>query len=227
MNNIIKKALAMLALLTSTTVSAHVTEISWVCESDGSITIYAGTYHRHSTPRGGVLIDGVPYTFTTMQTSKPGVVDGQYIAPTFRGVNTHWMVVNVSGISDGPHSVSTTCTSALECPWPGAFPVMLDFGCIVDSDGDGIPDDQDACPNSDLSPTVIIDGCDSAVVNTWFEDGCTISDLLQLCATAAKNHGDYVRCVSKLTNALKKDGDISGKDKGAIQSCAAKSSIGK
>jgi len=34
---------------------------------------------------------------------------------------------------------------------------------VGDRDGDGVPDDEDECPDSDLSETVVIDGCDSGV----------------------------------------------------------------
>lgn len=94
-----------------------------------------------------------------------------------------------------------------------------------DSDGDGVPDVDDECPNSILTATVVIDGCDSGVTNTLFDDGCTMADLLAECAEDAKNHGQYVSCVAKLTNGWKKDGDITGKQKGAIQSCAAKAEL--
>lgn len=102
----------------------------------------------------------------------------------------------------------------------------LQFGSgIIDTDGDGIPDDDDACPNSDLTLTVVIDGCDSGVDNSLGADGCTISDLVGECAVGVSNHGQFVRCVSFLTNGLKKAGIISGRDKGAIMSCAAQSDI--
>ena len=39
------------------------------------------------------------------------------------------------------------------------------------------------------------------------------------------NHGAFVSCVSHYTNGLKKDGTISGAQKGAIQSCAGGASI--
>jgi len=94
-----------------------------------------------------------------------------------------------------------------------------------DSDGDGVPDDEDCQPDSDLRETVIIDGCDSGVVNLLFDDGCTIADLIAECAVDANNHGQFVSCVAHLTNDLKKDGFISGQEKGAIQSCAAQADI--
>lgn len=94
-----------------------------------------------------------------------------------------------------------------------------------DTDGDGLPDDEDQCPTSDLSATVIIDGCDSGAPNVWFPSGCTISDLIAACAANASNHGDFVSCVSHLANDLKKDGHITGKDKGKITSCAAQANL--
>jgi len=94
-----------------------------------------------------------------------------------------------------------------------------------DTDGDGIPDNVDNCPESNLEQTIIIVGCDSGVKNLLFEDGCTMSDLIAECADGAKNHGKFVSCVSHLTNDWKKRKLISGKEKGAIQSCAAQADI--
>jgi hypothetical protein len=94
-----------------------------------------------------------------------------------------------------------------------------------DLDGDGIPDDVDNCPESNLEQTIIIDGCDSGVENFLFEDGCTMSDLISGCAEGANNHGKFVSCVSHLTNDWKSQKLISGKEKGAIQSCAAQADI--
>lgn len=96
-----------------------------------------------------------------------------------------------------------------------------------DADGDGYADCDDACPNSDLSETVVIDGCDSGVANVLLDGGCTIADEVAHCAEAAANHGAFVSCVAQLTNGLKAAGVITGAQKGAIQRCAARSSIGK
>ena len=84
---------------------------------------------------------------------------------------------------------------------------------------------EDDCPNSDLSATVAIDGCNSGVPNTLFPTGCTISDVIAACADGASNHGHFVSCVSHLTNNLKNAGTITGPQKGAIQSCAAQANI--
>jgi hypothetical protein len=101
----------------------------------------------------------------------------------------------------------------------------INGGTSADTDGDGISDDMDQCADSDLDATVIIAGCDSGVTNTLFDDGCTMSDHIAQCATGAKNHGKFVSCVTKLTNYWKHQRMISGKEKGAVQSCAAKSDI--
>jgi len=94
-----------------------------------------------------------------------------------------------------------------------------------DGDGDDICSDVDYCPQSNTEATIIIDGCTSGVKNYLFYDGCTMSDLIAECANDARNHGRFVRCVSHLTNDWKRYGLISGKEKGAIQRCAAKSDI--
>lgn len=97
----------------------------------------------------------------------------------------------------------------------------------VDTDHDGVLDDDDACPNSDLRPTVVIDGCNSGVPNRLLAHGCTISDLIAECATGVKNHGQFVSRVADLTNLLKKQGLITAQQKGAIETCAGKARIGK
>lgn len=91
-----------------------------------------------------------------------------------------------------------------------------------DSDGDGIPNDEDACPDSNLDPTIVIGSCDSGVENLLFASGCTMADLIAECAENASNHGQFVSCVAHLTNTWKHEGLISGRDKGQIQRCAAK-----
>ncbi|MCH8343510.1 MAG: FG-GAP repeat protein [Planctomycetes bacterium] len=96
---------------------------------------------------------------------------------------------------------------------------------LQDSDNDGIPDDEDACPDSDLSGTIVIDGCDSGVGNLLFEDGCTMADLIAECADGAANHGAFVSCVAHLTNEWSRAGLITGQEKGAIRSCAAQADI--
>jgi len=50
-------------------------------------------------------------------------------------------------------------------------------------------------------------------------------DTINQCINGATNHGQFVSCVAAVTNDLKKDDLIAGKQKGAIQSCAGKAKI--
>ena len=78
-----------------------------------------------------------------------------------------------------------------------------------------------------LVPTnIIIGGIDTGIVDFQFQ-GKLVSESLAEFAAAAKNHGDYVSRVAKLTNALMKAGLLTGKQKGIIMDAAAKSSYGK
>jgi hypothetical protein len=94
-----------------------------------------------------------------------------------------------------------------------------------DTDGDGVADADDVCLNSDLSAKVVVDGRNSGVLNALFPTGCTISDLIAACAQGVRSHGQFVNCVSRMTNDLNKIEIITGRQKGAIQKCAAKAQI--
>jgi hypothetical protein len=74
--------------------------------------------------------------------------------------------------------------------------------------------------------TIIIDGRDTGVDDFEYE-GELVSELLSAYASGAKNHGDYVSRVARLTSDLKKAGLLTGAQKGLIVSYAAQSSIGK
>jgi hypothetical protein len=112
----------------------------------------------------------------------------------------------------------------------GKEPLQCLVDCVqeqqaIDTDGDGVPDDDDACADSDVGATVVIDGCDSGVANTVGDDGCTVADLVEPCADGVRNHGAYVRCVSHVTNDLKAAGELTGEEKDALQSCAGQADI--
>lgn len=96
---------------------------------------------------------------------------------------------------------------------------------LPDSDGDGVPDEEDDCPDSDLGPSIVIDECDTEVENEMLDDGCTMADLIMQCADGAVNHGAFVRCVSHLANLWKCQGLINGQQKGAIMSCAGQANL--
>jgi hypothetical protein len=98
---------------------------------------------------------------------------------------------------------------------------------FVDIDGDGVDDAIDQCPSSNLSATVFINGVNTGIPNTGANPaGCTFADLVEemidTCLDDAKNHGQFVSCVSHETNILKRAKTITGKQKGKIQSIVAK-----
>ena len=95
---------------------------------------------------------------------------------------------------------------------------------VLDQDGDGVANDNDICPDSNLTATVVIESCDSGVTNHVSDNGCSISDELLSCEDES-NHGQYVSCVSSITNRLKQENIITGADKGNIQSCAAQADV--
>ncbi len=72
------------------------------------------------------------------------------------------------------------------------------FGLVTDTDGDGVPDDVDCNPTSDLSPTIVIDGIETLVFRIYlFDDGCSMSDDIAAIAAAASSHGQFVAAVSE------------------------------
>ena len=101
----------------------------------------------------------------------------------------------------------------------------------IDTDCDGVPNTDDQCPNTILGGDLTIGTC----TLTGFNDtvslttGCTLGDsIVQLitdCSDNAKNHGQFVSCVTRHANTLKKAKIITGKQKGKITSCAAQEAI--
>lgn len=89
-----------------------------------------------------------------------------------------------------------------------------------DADGDGIPDREDACPHSDLSATIAVQGCDSGVANPLLPSGCTLADLAASCGEHQNHHGGPRSCIARLTNDLREDRIITHQQEDAIMRCA-------
>ncbi len=100
------------------------------------------------------------------------------------------------------------------------------ISCVVDSDGDGVVNSVDECPNSlDVGSTIKIGGTDTGVPNVVFANGCTISDQIAHLAAGARNHGQFVSGVGALKNSLRKAGILTARQAAAIQSVAAQSHL--
>lgn len=100
-----------------------------------------------------------------------------------------------------------------------AFP--LDPTESRDTDGDGVGDNRDLNLNSDVRPYLVINGVVLDVPNQVFADGRTLADLI---AQALQAGGNSSTAIAQLTNQLKDAGIITGQQKGAIVSAAAKKS---
>lgn len=85
-------------------------------------------------------------------------------------------------------------------------------GKCKDSDNDGVPDDDDSCPESDSSDTIIVDGVDTGVKNELQGDGCTLSDLIAETLGTDPSLEDTVVVLVD----LRSDGLISGRELGSI-----------
>ncbi len=128
---------------------------------------------------------------------------------------SHWDPIASPNLLMEP-AVSPDLTHGLDL----TLPQMVDIGWF--SDGDGVPDGRDECIESDSRATVVIGNCDSGVPNTVFPDGCRISDGIEDCLDRPSNSGpgSVSSCISHFTNELKKDGVITGAQRGAIQRCS-------
>lgn len=125
-------------------------------------------------------------------------------------------------------AINADLTHNVKAPYDLTMELFRDIGWTSpDADADGVDDDEDCNPNSNLSATIVIDGIDSGVPNRLFENGCTMSDLIAKIAAAARNHGEFASGVAHLTNEWMADRYITGTQKGAVQSAAARSQIGR
>ena len=128
--------------------------------------------------------------------------------------------------SDG---VGDACDNCPDTPNPDQADIdengVGDACECMDIDNDGVCLTNDRCAASNGNETVVIEQCITPIPNKAFVDGCNMNDLIESCAEEAWNHGMFVFCVAYLTNQWKKEGLITGKDKGTIQSCAAKSKL--
>src|SRR6185369_5004125 len=82
----------------------------------------------------------------------------------------------------------------------------------VDSDGDGVFDDQDQCP--DTAPGVVVN-----------EHGCSIEQLAP--CGRWRNHGQYVAAVAKVAQSFLRAGLITNLQRNAIVRAAARSNCGR
>ncbi len=171
-----------------------------------SITQFRGPSIPFLTPSGNGLANLILRTTTNLSAFTSDSLP--LVPPDLDLFETNTFFVT-NGSSQSQVAIRGPITSLTRAPVPEP-----------DTDGDGVPDAEDQCPNSILTPTVIIEGCDSIVSNTLFPTGCSISDNGSLCATGTVNHGEFVSCVAQYLNDLMKAKVLTGRQKGSIQACA-------
>lgn len=93
---------------------------------------------------------------------------------------------------------------------------------VLDSDGDGIPDDEDENPNSNMNPTINILGRDTGVNNFVGGNGVTLADLFDRLGNPDDyaNSTHYFTSVVHLTNLLVDQQLLSDAQRKAINAAA-------
>ncbi len=120
-------------------------------------------------------------------------------------------------------AINADLTHNVKAPFDLTFELLRDIGwTFPDADGDGFVDDEDCNPTSDTRATIVLGGIDTGVANTLFGTGCTSADLIATLKNGASNHGSFVSAVANLTNQWMASGLISGANKAAVQSAAAR-----
>ena len=115
------------------------------------------------------------------------------------------------------------CSASVACSTPiSSLYREMFFECDVptcappDTDGDGIADPEDACPDSDIRPTIVVeDGFDTGVANDLLEDGCSLSDLIAI-QLAESDDVPSAAAVVGLLLEMRQQGLISGGEMGAL-----------
>lgn len=88
-----------------------------------------------------------------------------------------------------------------------------------DSDRDGVPDAEDACPNS-ITGALSFAGCSPQVPNLVSDGGCTLGDLLDNCQATSSNRTELVACVYNATADFVAQGLLTSQQQNALLDCA-------
>jgi hypothetical protein len=146
--------------------------------------------------------------------------------------------ISVGSLDGYLAALSNALGTSVEVEWVGTVPYLVLCGSDPDSDGDGIPDDDDACPDSDLGPSIVIGSIDTGVANLWMgdqtdEDGCSLADhiacALRIGAVASVDsvkagfgiQGQFRASMAQYFESLVILGIITGAEKDLLQSAVA------
>lgn len=176
------------------------------------ITSFGGTFTDTSPDEAGITIRVYDYS-TNSELYNEVIYNSE---PFYLAISAN-SAISLSITSNDGNNLRVQNGVKGSCPFVPEIP---------DSDGDGIADDEDLIPNSNMEATVIIDGCNSGVDNVALGGGIMLSDKLdELEAGEYKNHGQYVRANAKYLAELVETGLITNEAKDALMSCAGSSSL--
>ncbi|MGV3724311.1 MAG: hypothetical protein ACO1SX_25735 [Actinomycetota bacterium] len=96
---------------------------------------------------------------------------------------------------------------------------------LLDTDRDGVLDDEDDCIPSDLRPWVDTGAGPTSVPNAVDAHGCSIQDYVNAFQSEAKNHGQYVNAIARFADDLARQGVINNQQKSELVSGAARFDI--
>ncbi len=145
-------------------------------------------------------------------------ITDESIYPTMSGsgVNGYPITVTPGDIAPTSETITFEVLGAAPEFSPASFIIggnTYSLGCIPpDSDGDGVNDAEDACPDSDLSTTIVIDGNDTGVENCQLGDGCSLADLVAELIANDPSTEAVIQMLIELRNA----GLLTGQEMGAI-----------
>lgn len=74
-------------------------------------------------------------------------------------------------------------------------------------------------------PYILIDGCDTGIIDWPLPDGSTISELIENCAETTDDHKQFVDCVARDTSHLVKNGILGIREMISILFCSVKADI--
>jgi hypothetical protein len=178
----------------------------------------AGKWYMTGTAIVANVPAGQPFPLAT-----PGTLAD--ILTAFPNAGIRATVGSLSLKADGVAGAFTGNADALVFNVTGDDPLTYNFE--ADSDDDGVPDNEDLCPDSDTRDKVDVGVGPTTINNTVDDHGCTIQDLVNKLQATARNHGRYVSGIAKLANALRKARTITNAQSKEMKTGAAHSSIGK
>ena len=105
-------------------------------------------------------------------------------------------------------AINPDLTHNVKAPDDLTLELFRDIGWFADADLDGVADQTDCNPQSDLTATIVVGGINTNVPNTLFSSGCTISDLIAQIRATTNSQGPFVSGVAALLNSLVSSGLI-------------------